>query len=66
MFLNQRKNLHIVGKLLRMSHWNFMSGNIVFQKLVKMHHFGIFYELLSTQNVNIARFARNVEWGFFL
>ena len=24
--------------------------------------FGIFNELLSTQNVNIARFARNVEW----
>ena len=25
-------------------------------------HFG---ELLSTQNVNVARFARNVEWDFF-
>ena len=27
--------------------------------------FGIFNELLSTQNVNVARFARNVEWDFF-
>ena len=24
-----------------------------------------FNELLSTQNVNVARFARNVEWDFF-
>ena len=30
----------------------------VFQKLAKMDH-------LSTQNVNVARFARNVEWDFF-
>ena len=30
-----------------------------------MSHFGIFNELLSTQNVNIARFARNVECDFF-
>ena len=28
-------------------------------------NFGIFYELLSTENVNVARFARNVEWDFF-
>ena len=27
--------------------------------------FGIFNQLLSTQNVNVARFARNVEWDFF-
>ena len=26
--------------------------------------FGIFNELLSTRNVNVARFARNVEWDF--
>ena len=26
--------------------------------------FGIFDELLSTQNVNVARFARNVEQDF--
>ena len=25
----------------------------------------LFNELLSTQNVNVARFARNVEWDFF-
>ena len=28
-------------------------------------HFGIFNELLATQIVNVARFARNVEWDFF-
>ena len=33
----------------------------VFQKLAKLSIFGIFNELLSTQNVNVARFARNVE-----
>ena len=27
--------------------------------------FGIFSTLLSTYNVNLARFARNVEWDFF-
>ena len=27
--------------------------------------FGIFNELLSNQNVNVARFARNVEWDIF-
>ena len=27
--------------------------------------FGIFNELLATQNVNVARFARKVEWDFF-
>ena len=27
--------------------------------------FGIFNELLSTQNVNVARFARNIECDFF-
>ena len=31
------------------------------QKLVKLTIFGIFNELLSTQNVNVARFARNVK-----
>ena len=38
--------------------WQQVSG---FQKLAKMDHFfGIFNELLSTQNVKAARFARNV------
>ena len=26
---------------------------------------GIFNEILFTQNVNVARFARNIEWDFF-
>ena len=30
-----------------------------------MDHFGIFSELLATQNVNVARFARNAECDFF-
>ena len=47
-----------------------LSGNTVwpqtsdFQKLAKMTIFGIFDKLLSTQNVNVARFARNVKWDF--
>ena len=32
-----------------------------FQKLAKLTIFGIFHELLSTQNVNVARIARNLE-----
>ena len=48
-----------------------ISGNTVwpqalgFLKLAKIDNFGIFNELLSTQNVNVARFARNVECDFF-
>ena len=43
-----------------------LSGNTVlgFQKSPKLTILGIFNELLSTQNVNVARFARNVEWDF--
>ena len=33
----------------------------VFYIFPKLVHFGIFSELLSSQNVNVARFARNVE-----
>ena len=50
---------------------NDLSGNTVrpqasgFQKLAKIDPFGIFNELLSTQNVNVARFARNVDRDFF-
>ena len=50
---------------------NDLSGNTVwlqssgFQKLAKLAIFGIFNELLSTQNGNVARFARNVEWDIF-
>ena len=48
-----------------------LSGNTVwpqvsdFQKLAKSTiFFGIFNELFSTQNVTVARFARNLEWDF--
>ena len=51
---------------------NNLSGNTVwpqasgFQKLAKMNGpFLAFLINLSTQNVNVARFARNVEWDFF-
>ena len=79
-------DLHIVWKILKMSHLNFwilafspnfcpiktdLSGNTVwpqasgFQKPSKWTILGIFNQLLSTQNVNVARFAHNVEWDFF-
>ena len=47
-----------------------LSGNFVwvlfsgFQKLAKLVIFGIFNELLSTHNVNVAHFARNNECDF--
>ena len=37
----------------------------VFKNSPKWTFFDIFNELLSAQNVNVARFARNVEWDFF-
>ena len=37
----------------------------VFKNLPKLTIFSIFNELLSTQIVNVARFARNVECDFF-
>ena len=37
----------------------------VFKKSPSSPIFGIFNELLSTQNANVARFARNVECDFF-
>ena len=37
----------------------------VFKSSPKWTILGIFNQLLSTQNVNVARFARNVEWDFF-
>ena len=36
----------------------------VFKNSPKWTFFGIFNKLLSTQNVNVARFARIVEWDF--
>ena len=49
---------------------NDLSGNTAwppatgFQKLAKLSHFGIFNELLSIWNVNVARFARKVDETF--
>ena len=37
----------------------------VFKNSLKWTILGTFNHLLSTQNVNVARFARNVEWDFF-
>ena len=62
-----------------MSHLNYsiltfstyLSGNTVwpqasgFQKIAKIDHFLHFDELLPTQIVNVARFARNVDCDFF-
>ena len=42
----------------------FFPQALSFQKLAKIDHFGIFNQLLSTQNVNVARFARNIKWYF--
>ena len=36
----------------------------VFKNSPKLTIFGIFNELLTTQNINVARFARNVKWDF--
>ena len=38
----------------------------VFKNSPTLTIFGIFNKLLSIQNADIARFARNVEWDFFL
>ena len=37
----------------------------IFKNSPKWTIFGIFNEILAAQNVNVARFARNVEWDFF-
>ena len=37
----------------------------IFKNSPKLTVFGIFDELLSIQNVNVARFARNVKCDFF-
>ena len=62
---------HIVWKLLKMSHLIFsilakclvtlLDRELCFQKLVKLPVFGIFNELLSTQNVNVASLAMLTE-----
>ena len=66
--------IHIVWKSLKCRTWIFQfwqfSPIFVLLKLtclVKLYAVnisGIFDEFLSTQNVNVARFARNVEWDF--
>ena len=46
-----------------------LSGNTVWPQASgsqKLAIFDIFNEMLSTQNVNIARFDRNIKWDFFL
>ena len=43
-----------------------MTASFRFSKTRQITIFGIFDDLLSTQNVNVARFARNVEWDLFL
>ena len=58
---------HNVWKSPKMSHFEFftnfcpieidLSGNTVFWKIPKIDHF--------LMNVNVARFARNVEWDYF-
>ena len=35
-------------------------------EIAKLAIFGIFNDLLSTKNANVARFARNIEWDFFV
>ena len=37
----------------------------VFKKSPNLIILGIFNQLLATQNVNVARFARNFEWDFW-
>ena len=78
-YLNRK--VHIVWKLLKMSHLNYQilafSTKVtclvtlfdrklqIFKNSPKWTTFGIFNLLLSIQNASIARFARNVEWDFF-
>ena len=77
----KRDLLHIVWKLLKVSHLNFYFWHFppnlsclvtlfdrklqIFKNSPKWTILGIFNKLLSTQNVNVARFAHNVEWDFF-
>ena len=70
-------SVHTFKKLLKCLVWilafstNFcpididLSGNTVWPQTHQNEHFCIFNILLSTQNVDLTRFACNVEWGFF-
>ena len=37
----------------------------IVRKVLKMSHLKFFFWYWYFQNVNVARFARNVEWDFF-
>ena len=61
---------HLIFLILAfLSNSNDLSGNTVQIKIIKnspkLAIFGISNLLMSTQNVNVARFARNVEWDIF-
>ena len=61
-----RKPLHSVWKLLKMSHLNF----VIFHQFLSYFKTDMsgstVWPQLSIQTVNVALFARNVEWGFFV
>ena len=66
-----QQQAHSVWKSPKVSHLIFsifvLSGNTVWPQasgFQKRPFFGIFNELLASQNVNVARFARDVEWDF--
>ena len=68
------RKMHCVWKWLKISHFHFnidLSGNTVWQLQIfkKLAQIGTFLEFLMNfcplyLNVNVARFARNVEWDF--
>ena len=43
-----------------------MTASFTFSRTRQIEHFWEFNEPLSTQNVNVVRFAHNVKWYFFL
>ena len=66
-----KMTLKIASKKLKSEFWHFPPIFVpifksdhklqVFKKPAKLTIFGIIYALLSNRNVNVARFARNVE-----
>ena len=66
------KQCHIVWKLLKMSHfqfWHFLPIFVLLKLTYLVTLFDqklqVFKNLPKWTNVNVARFARNVEWDFF-
>ena len=57
---------HSVWKSPKKSHLNFVIFHQFCRSFPKLTIFGVFNELLSTQNVDVARFARNDECDFFV